>query len=98
MASGSFVLSVCYGGRLGKVHAWPAEGTSVSQQACLPLCGWSPLLGHLLQASTLTSPTQMVALPSLLSAPMPQVRLNGHSSPPHSERGDKVRPGASSLC
>lgn len=44
--------------------------------------------GSLLQASALTSPNQMAALPSLLSIPVAPIRLNGHLSPPHSERED----------
>lgn len=85
VASGSFVFSMCYRGRLGpgQVHTWPAEGTGVSQQACLPLCGWSPPSQvPLPQASVPTYPRQTAALPSFFSIPMAQVRLNSHLSPP----------------
>lgn len=43
------------------------------------------------QVSVLTS-KQMAALPSLLSIRRAKIKLNGHPSPPHSERGVRVRP------
>lgn len=88
VTSGSFVCTVCYWDRLGtgQVHTQPAEGTTGSRQACLPLCGWSPpsqvlppqTSGHLPDADGSSAQPPF--------CPWAPVRLNGHLSPPATQK------------